>query len=549
VHIALCQINPRIADVAGNTAQILEQICALRDDHDLIVFPEFALPGYPPTDQVFRDDFLSEVAAANQRVVDATREGKATVAWGTMIRANVHCQARPSNGVLVARDGQYVAEGRKSHLPTYGVYDELRFFAPNNGELCLFEVDGTRIGVTICEDFWRVDDPADFRCYGTDLGEELKKAGAQILLNLSASPYHRSKVSERQDIVRGVSVKTGLPMLYVNLVGGNDDIIFDGRSLAWDDQGNEVARAKAYAPDTLKLEWTEGALHAAEEVSPADLVDASFEDVSEALALGLRDFCHKCGIAKVVIGLSGGIDSAVTASLACYALGAENVTGVAMPSRISSASSHEDAKVMAEALGLDFKTIAIGDTLDSFCGALEDSTGVAPEGLEHENLQPRIRGTLLMALANRKRALVLATGNKAEMAVGYCTMYGDMVGGLAVLGDLLKLEVYEVGRALDRLWGSQMIPERVYTKEPTAELRPEQKDEDSLPPYDKLDLFIENYLRHKMAPGQAAPEGLDGVRWAKVIESMDFKRFQAPPVLRVSNFAFQRERQTMVAKG
>lgn len=549
MQIALCQINPRVADVSGNTAQILAEIRAYQNECDLIVFPELALPGYPPTDQVYRPDFQEKVRSANEEVIEATRQGKATVVWGTMIPANIECQARPANGLLVAKAGAVIAEGRKSYLPTYSVYDELRFFAPNSGELCLFDVMGVRIGTTICEDFWRVDDPHDFRCYGSDLGMELKEAGAELLLNLSASPYHRSKVSERQDVVRGVSVKSELPMLYVNLVGGNDDIIFDGRSLAWDAQGQELCRAKAYKPDTLKLTWSDGSLKAAEKLEQPELEDASFEDVAEALTLGLKDFCRKCGITKVVLGLSGGIDSAVTASLACYALGAENVIGVAMPSEISSQESHDDARIMAEALGLDFKTIPIGETLSSICSILETTTGSAPQGLEHENLQPRIRGTLLMALANREKALVLATGNKAEMAVGYCTMYGDMVGGLAVLGDLLKLEVYEVGRALDRLWGAQMIPERVYTKAPTAELRPDQQDEDSLPAYDKLDLFIENYLRNKMTPTAAAPEGLDGARWARVIESMDFKRQQAPPVLRVSDFAFQRERQTMVAKG
>lgn len=545
MRFALCQINPVVGDVAGNTERILARATALAGAADVLVFPELAVPGYPPTDHVLRGDFRAAVAAANERLVAAA---PATIIFGTLLPPDGGGAVRWANGAIVARGGAVLAEARKALLPTYDVFDEARFFEPLQGPVCCVDLDGLRLGLAICEDFWRTDDTGDVRYYPRDPAAELAAAGADVLLNLSASPWCRGKVGARARFVGDAARRTGLPLLYCNMVGGNDDLLFDGRSLAWaGGSGAEIARAAAWAEDVLTLEVAPPAIRPVDPPILDHIEEDSADDVARALVLGVRDFCRKVGVPRAIIGLSGGIDSSVTAAIAALALGPQAVTGVALPSAFTSDASNDDARALAEALGIAFEVVPIGPVVDALSAALEAGTGAAPTGVTHENLQARARGTLLMALANRHDALVLTTGNKAELATGYCTLYGDMVGALGVLGDLLKAEVYAVGRACDRRLGRQAIPERVYTRAPTAELRPDQRDEDSLPPYDDLDDFVARYLIDQAEPAAAA-RGFDGGAWARRLEINEFKREQAPPILRVSPKAFGRGRRMAVAK-
>jgi NAD+ synthase (glutamine-hydrolysing) len=551
MRVALCQVNPRIADVTGNTALILDRFESLSGSADLVVFGELAVPGYPPTDRVSWSHFRESCAAANAEIVAATsRAPGCTVVFGTLLPPDGRQAGRYANGAVVARGGSVIAEARKALLPDYDVYDDARLFAPRSGPPTVVEVAGVKVGIGLCEDLWLVPDAFDFRCYDLDVAKELKEAGAQVLLSVSASPWHRQKLAERAAVVGGAARRTGLPVLYANLVGGNDDLLFDGRSLCWDREGVEVARAKAYEEDALLLEVAEdGAVRPVCEARGDAPDDGSDLDVAAALVMGIRDFCRKCGVSRVLVGLSGGVDSSVTAALAVAALGADKVGGVAMPSAISSEHSVADARALAEALGIRFDILKIQPAVDALAAVISSDTGRSLEGVPYENLQARARGTLLMALSNRDEAMVLATGNKVESATGYCTLYGDTVGGLLPLGDLNKEEVYGVGRATGALFGRQVIPESVFTKAPSAELSPGQVDQDSLPPYPLLDEFVDSYIVGAKAPEEAAPKGLDGPRWARVIERNEFKRRQAAPILRVSAKAFGHGRMMSISGG
>ena len=550
MRIVLCQINTTVGDIQGNVARILREIEEVREAADILVFPELAVCGYPPTDHVFREGFRALCRDANQALIKASAKYPGlTIIAGTMIPTENGSTARLCNGVLVAQNGQEIATARKTHLPTYDIYDESRFFAPGIGAPCVVNLGAIRLGIAVCEDFWRVENPEDFRNYPRSVGAELSAAGATHLLNLSASPWHVGKVQERSDVVAGVARENKLPLFYANLVGGNDALIFDGRSLAWDKDGKEIARAQAYKEDRLAFNIdTKGDVLPLGSNPNEAPVDESSEDIVAALTLGIRDFVRKCNVDTVLIGLSGGIDSAVTACLAALALGPDKVLGVAMPSAISSAESLEDARELAEGLGIDFLSIPIQGGVDTLVHTIESSSKGRLRGLAFENIQARIRGTILMAIANDKKAMVLSTGNKSELATGYCTLYGDMAGGLAVLGDLTKKQVYSVGRAASRLAGDEAIPERIFTKAPTAELSPGQQDSDFLPEYSALDAFVENYVVEELEPSAAASEGVDGAFWASRIESQSFKRAQSPPILRISPKAFGMGRRQAVAK-
>jgi NAD+ synthetase len=549
MRIVLCQINPKVSAVERNTARILEVIRENARSADVLVFPELSVPGYPPTDLLSKNSFRARIRTANDILVAASLAHDCTIIFGTALADPTGQSARLCNAAVVAQNGTIRAEARKILLPTYGVYDESRFFSAGGGDVCVFELNGVPVGLAICEDFWTVDDPSDHRFYDRKIASELKAKGARVLINLSASPWHLGKVKERADIVGGVPVETGVPTLYCNLVGANDDLIFDGRSLCWDGNGVEIARARAYEEDVLIVDLQEDGSPVGITQTHSAPPDDSYSDVAHALALGVRDYCAKSGIGSVLVGMSGGIDSAVTASLASFALGPENVTGVAMPGNFSSQDSLLFAHEQAKALGIAFLEIPISAGVDTMASTIEQATGKVLQGLSHENLQARMRGLTLMALSNRDGAMVLNTGNKSELATGYCTLYGDMVGGLAVLGDLLKNQVYALGRALDELHGSQVIPEGVYDRPPSAELSADQVDEDTLPPYSLLDTFVDRYVREDFDAVEAAPEGLDGAHWARSVERMDFKRHQAPPILRVSSRSFGRGRRTMNAKG
>ena len=551
MRITLCQINTTVGDIRGNVGRMLTEIDALRSETDVIIFPELAVCGYPPTDHVFREDFRDLCQEANERLVEASEtddDGQDIwIIFGTMLPSEDGTTARMSNGGIVAHKGKEVGFVRKTHLPTYDIYDELRFFAPGIGPACVVDMGSVQLGIAICEDFWRVESNEEFRNYPRDLGKELASQGATHLLNLSASPWHRGKVKERYDVVGRVGRDNSLPLIYANMVGGNDALIFDGRSLAWNKKGEEVTRAAAYEEDRISFELSSDDLVSGSIPAQITAQDDSDEDVVHALALGVRDFLRKSGVQSVILGLSGGVDSAVTACIATLALGPDKVTGVAMPSQFSSNESFEDAEQMARALGIEFLTLPIQEGVDALSSTLVKELGREMRGLANENLQARVRGNLLMALANDQQAMVLNTGNKSELAAGYCTLYGDMAGGLAVIGDLTKHEVYAIGRAVSRVLGNA-IPERVFTKEPTAELRPGQLDSDSLPPYPDLDAFVEGYIVANQDPGKVASGEMSGPQWAAQVERQQFKRAQAPPVLRVSAKAFGMGRRMAIAK-
>ena len=549
MRVALCQVNPRVADVEGNAALIRRDFEALAGSAELVVFGELALPGYPPTDRVTWPSFRERCVEANAGLVAATAgAGETAMAFGTLLPPDGRQAGRYANGAVVARAGRVVAQARKALLPDYDVYDDARLFAPRSGPAAVVEIAGVKLGIALCEDLWQVPDAFDFRCYDRDVANELKDAGARALLSLSASPWHRHKLAERAAVVGGAARRTGLSVLYANIVGGNDDLLFDGRCICWGPSGEEIARARAYEEDVLLVDVAaDGTVVPAGEPRPEAPEDGSDLDVASALVMGIRDFCRKCGVEKVLVGLSGGVDSSVTAALAVAALGPGRVGGVAMPSAISSEHSVADAHALAEALGIHFEVLKIQPAVDALASVISTDTGSPVEGVPYENLQARARGTLLMALANRSEAMVLATGNKVEAATGYCTLYGDTVGGLLPLGDLTKKEVYGVGRATAALLGRQVIPEPVFTKAPSAELAPGQVDQDSLPPYPLLDAFVDSYIVGAKAPEDAAPEGLDGPRWARLIERNEFKRRQAAPILRVSEKAFGHGRMMSIS--
>jgi len=532
VRIALAQINPTVGDFRGNAAKIIDySLRAKSAGVDLILFPELSVCGYPPRDLVERPWFIERNRQAAEGIASQTIG--ISVICGLVTPARSVTGKSVLNSAALLRDGKIAAIQSKRLLPTYDVFDEMRNFAPAEKQ-ALISLDGTPCALTICEDAWNDKNFWDRRLYGVDPVEDLIGAGGKILLNISASPFYLRKRELRQDMLSAIAKHYRVPVAMVNQVGGNDSLVFDGSSLALGPDGDVIARAKSFEEDMICFdsESLRGDLHDRDEG-----VEAS---AYSALVLGTRDYVRKCGFRKVVLGLSGGIDSALTAAIAVDALGKENVIGVGMPGPYSSQGSIDDAAALAKNLGIRFELIRIDNIFDTYLKSLQPVFVNLPPDVTEENIQARIRGSLLMALSNKLGALVLTTGNKSEIGVGYCTLYGDMCGGLAVISDVPKTLVYRLARYVNSR--SPVIPESTLEKPPSAELRPDQKDSDSLPPYDVLDTILEAYVEDNQPPEAIAEEhALDPVLVRKVagmVDRNEYKRQQAAPGLKISPKAF-----------
>jgi NAD+ synthase (glutamine-hydrolysing) len=533
LRVALGQINTTVGDLEGNARLVRETTVAARAaGAELVVFPELCLAGYPPRDLLELGDFVADQEAVFRDLVAPAEWSRGIAVIFGFVSSHAGSGVGRTNAAAVVQDGK-VEVGHKVLLPNYDVFDEHRYFDPGDHPRVVM-VKGKRVGLTICEDCW--NDKAFWARprYGRDPVEELAREGVDFLINLSASPYALRKPLLREQMLGALARRHGLPLAYANLWGGNDSLLFDGHSSIYDRQGRVVARAAAFGNDLV--------LSSQASVAPlADPGSAREEDeLLDGLAHGIRDYFRKTGFREALVGLSGGIDSALTACIAARALGPGNVRGVALPARYTADISTEDASTLARNLGIRFDVVPIEGLRQQALEALRPALAPeAPVSLTEENLQSRLRGTLLMALANQGGGLLLNTGNKSELAVGYCTLYGDMNGALSVLGDLSKAAVYRLARAVNR--GAPVIPERVLTRPPTAELRYGQTDQESLPPYDVLDEILRLYIEERMSQSQIVERGFAPGVVHEVMSKLvraEYKRRQAPPILRVSERAF-----------
>jgi NAD+ synthase (glutamine-hydrolysing) len=533
MHIGLGQFDAVVGDLEGNAERMREIYGrAVEKKVDLLLFPELAVCSYPPEDLLLKRHFLDD----NRKVVEKLAQdcpGITIVAgFADYYRGNTY------NCAGVLKDGRLGSVYRKGLLPNEGVFDEQRYFEAGNKPM-IITLDGLNIAITICRDIWDIN----------WLGKFLKKAGQiDTLVNISASPFHLGKIRTRQDIVSECAKRFNCPVCYCNLVGGQDELVFDGRSMFADATGEIVAMAGAFEDDLLIAEITKQGKAVRIEPEPhksrADI--GLLEEAYRALVLGTKDYVRKNGFSKVLIGLSGGIDSAITAAIAVAALGPENVIGITMPSRFNSAETIGDAERCAKNLGIKFMTIPIGPVLEQFNGSLEKVDGWDSKGLAYENLQARIRGTILMSLSNQFGALVLTTGNKSEIAVGYTTLYGDTAGGFAVIKDVFKTMVYKIAKYINDINGREAIPKSVIDRVPTAELRLNQKDSDSLPEYELLDKILKGYVEEDKSARQLIEEGLPKEAVSRVIRMVDrneYKRRQSPPGVKITHKAFGRDRR------
>ncbi len=500
---------------------------------DLAVTPELALVGYLPRDLLLNAGFVSR---SWDRLQDLARDlaNQPSVLVG-LPEPNRAEEGRPLfNAAALIRGGRVERCYRKALLPTYDVFDEDRYFEPYQGTQ-LLDVAGMAVGISICEDIWNDRDFWKRRRYHHDPVEELVAAGAKAIVNLSASPFSAGKHRRREQMLGGMARKHRVPIAYVNQFGGNDDLVFDGRSCIFSADGSPIARGRSFDADIVVCD-----LGTATPIPAALDLDAESE-IWRALVLGTRDYARKCGFVRSVIGLSGGIDSALTAAIAVEALGAPHVLGVMMPSPFSSRGSVDDSRELANRLGIETLTLPIADVMGAMEATLRDAFAGTERDVTEENIQARIRGNLLMALSNKRGALLLTTGNKSELAVGYCTLYGDMSGGLGVIADVPKTMVYKVARWLNRTSGREVIPEPILTKAPSAELRPNQTDQDSLPPYEVLDDILRRHIEGMETADAIIAAGLDAStvhRVLKLVRTAEFKRKQAAPGLKVTDRAF-----------
>lgn len=537
MKVWIAQINTTVGDFTGNRRRILaayEQ--AAGEDADLVVFPELAVTGYPPMDLLERSSFIED----NLNCLDSILRH---VSGPAMVLGYVQPHQDSGskglyNAAAVLHEQSIKAIHRKVLLPTYDVFDEGRYFDPGpTPQVC--ELPFCRLAVTICEDIWNDKAVWDRAPYHRNPVDALMTQSPDVLVNISASPFIEGKLVKRLDLARRIADKHGIPVIYSNLVGGNDGIVFDGESFAISQKTSLLHIGKAFDEDLFAVDLDGNTSHT--DTHPPSIVPSADpeEKVIDAICLGIRDFCRKLDIDRVLVGLSGGIDSAVTVTLAVRALGRDAVRAVSMPSRHSSSGTRHDAADLAENLGIRFDEISIDETLQTYSRSLEPALDHVPAGITDENLQARIRGALLMAISNDTGALVLNTGNKSELAVGYCTLYGDMVGGLAVIGDLSKEMVYRVARALNR--EKSVIPGGILTRAPSAELAPGQKDEDSLPPYPVLDPIVRAYVEEGLDTDEIVERGFEPDVVASVVAMIgtsEFKRRQAPIAIKVTAKAF-----------
>jgi NAD+ synthase/NAD+ synthase (glutamine-hydrolysing) len=522
ILIAAAQLNCTVGDVAGNAARILESAArGVAAGADLVLTPEFSLCGYPPEDLVLREGFLRDCRRELDRLAPRVRGTSLVVGFPELAD-----DGKRYNAAALIRDGHIQAVARKRELPNYDVFDEKRYFDAAH-EPCVFELKGVRFGLAICEDIWFSRVP-----------EAARAAGAQVMLSINASPYHKRKQATRHSIFRDWIRATGMPMVAANLVGGQDELVFDGASCVLDARG-DVVRQAPFFEETLALFAFDGATPVPGEVAAELPLEA---EIYRAMCLGTRDYLDKNGFPGAILGLSGGVDSALTLAIACDALGPQRVRAVMMPSGYTAQMSQDDAAEMARLAGVRYDVIPIGPAFDAFRASLKPVFEGRPEDLAEENLQARVRGTLLMALSNKFGAIVLTTGNKSEMAVGYSTLYGDMAGGFAVIKDLSKSLVWRLARYRNTL--GRIIPENIITRPPSAELRPDQTDQDSLPPYDVLDGIVEGYMEQNRAPREIVAQGYaaaDVRRVVDLIRRSEYKRRQAPPGVRLTLRGFGKD--------
>jgi NAD+ synthase (glutamine-hydrolysing) len=534
MKIALLQIDPTVGDLRGNSRLILEALAeARRLGADFAITPELALVGYLPRDLLLNSAFID--ASWHALAELATAAAALPPVLVGLPEPNQSDEGRPLyNSAVLVQSGKVGQRFRKALLPTYDVFDEDRYFEPFHGPQIL-DVCGRRLGISICEDIWNDRDFWKRRRYHHDPINELARAGATAIVNLSASPFTAGKHARREEMLSAMARKHRIPVLYVNQYGGNDDLIFDGRSCAFDVAGAPVARGRSFDADIVICD-----LEASRPIAPpADVGHES--EIWHGLVLGARDYVRKCGFRDVVLGLSGGIDSALTAAIAAEAVGSDHVLGVLMPSPYSSGGSVADARELATHLGIETLTLPIDAPMRAFDLTLADAFGDNDCGVAKENIQARIRGTLLMALSNQRGALLLTTGNKSELSVGYCTLYGDMNGGLAVIADVPKTMVYRVARWRNESAGRTIIPESSLTKAPSAELRPNQTDQDSLPPYEILDDILQRHIEQHQPAAAIIAAGFDAETVTRVLHLVriaEFKRKQAAPGLKVTDRAF-----------
>ena len=541
VRIGLAQLNPTVGDLAGNRALIADAYeRAVAAGCDLVAFPELSTTGYPPEDLVLKPGFVRDNRAVVEDLAAMTGSCIAVIGFVDAGRGTDPGSGRPAihNAAAVCANGSVRSVYHKRLLPNYDVFDEERTFEPGSGGHRLIEVAGVPVGVSICEDIWRPDGPV----------AEQARLGARINININGSPYHVGKLAEREHMLSERARDNSCAIVYVNQVGGQDELVFDGASMVLDAHGRLVARARRFESDLLVVDLDVDR-PATGSVEP---VGDRMSELYDALVLGTRDYVRKNRFTDVVIGLSGGIDSSLVAAVAVDALGAEHVHGVSMPSRYSSDGSRTDAHQLAAALGIDIRTVSIEPAFQAYLDMLGPSFDGRPADLTEENLQSRCRGQILMALSNKFGWMVLTTGNKSEMAVGYFTIYGDSVGGYAVIKDLLKLDVFALSRHVNDRAGREIIPESVLTKPPSAELRPDQRDDQSLPPYEVLDPILALYVEHDRTAAEIIELGHpeDVVRRiARLVDLNEYKRRQCPPGVRVSVKAFGKDRRLPITNG
>ena len=534
MRAALGQFNALVGDLAGNAGKMRNIYTqALHSDVDLLVFPELAVCGYPPEDLLLKEHFLRDNRLTLEKLAADCPDKTLIVGFAESYQGSSY------NSAAVLQTGSITKTYRKGLLPNYGVFDERRYFRPGTDSVVI-NVGGLNVAITICADIWDIEWLAGF----------LRNAGQiQMILNISASPFHMGKTEQRQQMLGRCAKKFNCAVSYCNLVGGQDELVFDGRSMFADSTGKVIAQARAFEEDLLIADIIptgDGAVQVEPTQPPPPQPTDTIDEVYQALVLGTRDYARKNGFKKTLLGLSGGIDSSVTAAIAVAALGAENVVGLTMPSKFNSPETKAAAEKLAGNLGIEFLTIPIESILEQFNRSLQSAPGWDSKGIAYENLQARIRGSILMSLSNSTGSLVLTTGNKSETAVGYATLYGDTAGGFAVIKDVPKTLVYKLAEHINQITGRQIIPADVLSRPPSAELRPNQKDSDALPDYDLLDKILKGYVEEDKSVQQLAEAGLPEdivLRVIRMVDRNEYKRRQSPPGVKITPKAFGKDRR------